>query len=205
MNNTVNALLDAKPDSVEKALELNIGGKTLNEILIDTTATIGEKITLRRFKIIEKTDNQLFGVYKHMGGRITSVCVLENSTSDTIAKDIAMQVASMNPTYISRDHMPADIVEHERKIQKEIMNNDESFSNKTEAQLNGILEGRLSKSLQDMSLVDQVYFKDGKTKCLQVLKEANTSVVTFVRYEVGEGIEKRSENFADEVAKASQV
>ena len=118
-----------------------------------------------------------------------------------VAKNMAMQIASMNPTYVSRNDMPQDVVEHERSIQEELLAKDEKLASKPEKVKAGIIEGRVSKSLQDMCLVDQEYFLDTNKKVAQVLKEANTSVVTFVRYEVGEGMEKRQENFAEEVAK----
>ena len=201
---TVNTILNSGVKTVEEALEIEVEGKKLNDLFIDATATIGEKITLRRFEIVEKSDSDSFGAYKHMGGKITAICVLKNTDNAEISKDMAMQVASMNPNYISRDHMPSDMIEHERGIQLEILKNDEAMAAKSEQQINGILEGRLSKALQEISLVDQVFFKDGKSKCAAVLKESNTEVTYFVRYEVGEGIEKKEDNFAEEVAKMSQ-
>ena len=204
LEKTVNVILNSDANSVEEALELTVDGKKLNDLFIDATATIGEKITLRRFVKVEKGANDSFGAYKHMGGKISAVCVLKETDNTEISKDMAMQVASMNPSYISREHMPTEIVEHERGIQLEILKNDPNLSTKSEQQIKGILEGRLSKSLQEISLVDQVFFKDGKTKCSAVLKDANTEVSFFVRYEVGEGIEKKEDNFAEEVAKMSQ-
>ena len=201
---TVNTILNSGVKTVEEALEIEVEGKKLNDLFIDATATIGEKITLRRFEIVEKSDSDSFGAYKHMGGKITAICVLKNTDNAEISKDMAMQVASMNPNYISRDHMPSDMIEHERGIQLEILKNDEAMAAKSEQQINGILEGRLSKALQEISLVDQVFFKDGKSKCAAVLKESNTEVTYFVRYEVGEGIEKKEDNFAEEFAKMSQ-
>ena len=184
LDTTANTLLHGNVATVEEANKLTVDGKTLDELFVDATATIGEKIT-----------------YVHMGGKISACVVLKNSTNQEVAKDMAMQVASMNPSYVSRDHMPAEIVEHERSIQEEIMKNDESLKGKPEKVLLGIVEGRVSKSLQEMSLVDQIFFKDQDKKVAQVLKDANTEVKEFVRYAVGEGIEKREENFAEEVAK----
>lgn len=196
-----NALLNANVSTVEEANKITVNGKTLEEILVDATATIGEKITLRRFVVLTKEDSDIFGAYVHMGGKISTCAVLKNTTNTDIAKDIAMQVASMNPSYVSRDDMPAEIVEHERAIQEEILKNDESVKGKPEKVLLGIIEGRVSKSLQEMSLVDQIFFKDQDKKVGQVIKDANTEVKEFVRYAVGEGIEKKEENFAEEVAK----
>lgn len=200
-----NALVNAGVETVEEALKVEINGETIEAALVNATATIGEKITLRRFVVLTKEDADNFGTYIHMGGKISVCVVLKNSSDDEVAHDMAMQVASMNPSFISRNHMDPEFVEHERNIQIEILKNDESLANKPEKVLKGIVEGRLSKSLQEMCLVDQIYFKDQGMKVSQVLKQANTEVTQFVRYAVGEGIEKREENFAEEVAKATAV
>ena len=201
INTAADVILKAAPKTVEEALALDVNGVTLESKFIDATATIGEKITLRRFEVVEKADNDIFGTYMHMGGKISACVVMKNSDNAEVAKDMAMQVASMSPSYVSRNHMPADVVEKERTVQMEIMKNDESLANKPEKVLQGIVEGRLSKSLQEMCLVDQPFFKDPNQKVSQVLKAANTEVESFVRYAVGEGLEKREENFAEEVAK----
>lgn len=192
------SIVTNQPKTLEDALALSANGQTLNELIIEATSTIGEKITLRRFEIVSKTDDQLFGSYMHNGGRISALSVL-NGGSNEVAKDIAMQVASMSPSYVSRDHMPAEIVNKERDIQTEIAKNDESLASKPEKVLAGIIEGRLSKSLQDMCLVDQIYFKNPDQKVGQYLKENQAETVTFVRYMVGEGIEKKEDNFVEEV------
>ena len=137
----------------------------------------------------------------HNGGSISALAVVKGGDA-AVAKDMAMQVASMSPQYISREQMDADFIKHEEDIQWEIIKNDESLANKPEKVLQGILNGRLSKSLQEISLVDQVYFKDQDKKVGQFLKENNATVTNFVRYQVGEGMEKREENFAEEVANA---
>ena len=198
---TTETLLNSDAKTVEEAQKIEADGKTLEQMFIDATATIGEKISLRRFVVLNKTDDQVFGSYIHMGGKISAAVVMTAGASDEVAKDMAMQIASMNPSYISRNHMPAEIVEHERAIQEEIMKNDEKLAGKPEKVLLGIVEGRVSKSLQEMSLVDQEFFKNPDMKVSQVLKDAKTEVIEFVRYAVGEGIEKREENFAEEVAR----
>ncbi|MDQ0362935.1 translation elongation factor Ts [Breznakia pachnodae] len=191
-------LLAAKPADEAAALALDVNGDTLETVIANATATIGERISFRRVAVIEKSDDETFGSYMHMGGKISALVVLKGGNAE-VAKDIAMQVASMAPQYISRDHMPQDFIDHEKSIQLEILKNDESLNSKPENVLKGIVEGRLSKSLQDVSLIDQVFFKNPDQKVAQFLKEANAEVVTFVRYVVGEGIEKREENFAEEV------
>ncbi len=201
LSTVTDAILNGTPKTLEDALALVVNGSTLETLLVDATATIGEKITLRRFEVVEKEDSDVFGTYIHMGGKISAVAVLSNNAAEDVAKDMAMQVASMAPTYVSRNDMPSDVIEHERKVQEEIVKNDESLNNKPEKVLAGIIEGRVSKSLQDITLVDQIFFKNQDQKCGQFLKEHNTEVKTFVRFAVGEGIEKREENFAEEVAK----
>ncbi len=199
LNVLSDVLVNNNVKNLEEALALDVNGKTVEALVVDATATIGEKITLRRVEALEKTDAEVFGSYVHMGGKISVIVKLSATVDADVAKDMAMQVASMNPSFISRNHMPADFIEHERKIQTEIIKNDEALASKPEGVLKGILEGRLSKSLQDSSLVDQLFFKDQDKKVADVLKAAKTEVLAFVRYAVGEGIEKKADNFAEEV------
>lgn len=199
-----NAILNNDPQTNEDVLALEVDGTTISDLVINATSTIGEKITFRRFEVLNKDDNQVFGSYKHMGGSISAIVVVEGDNEE-IAKDMAMQIASMNPTYVSMKDIPQEIMEKEQEIQVNIVKNDPELSSKPEKVIEGIIRGRVSKSMQEVSLMDQIFFKDGSSKVAQVLKEANTNVVSFVRFAVGEGIEKREENFAEEVAKASQV
>ncbi|HLV49390.1 MAG TPA: translation elongation factor Ts [Erysipelothrix sp.] len=199
-----NAILNNNPQTNEDVLALEVDGTTISDLVINATSTIGEKITFRRFEVLNKDDNQVFGSYKHMGGSISAIVVVEGDNEE-IAKDMAMQIASMNPTYVSMKDIPQEIMEKEQEIQVNIVKNDPELSSKPEKVIEGIIRGRVSKSMQEVSLMDQIFFKDGSSKVAQVLKEANTNVVSFVRFAVGEGIEKREENFAEEVAKASQV
>ena len=189
---------DAKDN--DAALALAINGHTLADEFVNATATIGEKIVLRRFEVLTKSDAEVFGDYIHMGGKTSSLCIMEGGDAE-LAHHIAMQVASMQPSYVSSADMPADIVERERKVQTEIVNADEKFAGKPEQVIKGAIEGKVSKALKDMCLVDQEYFLDSNKKVSQVLKEANANCKKFARYLVGEGLEKREENFADEVAK----
>ena len=200
LDEAVNAILDSNAKTVDEALALTVGEGTLNDAVVNATAIIGEKIKLRRFEIVEKNDDEIFGTYMHNGGQISALTVVKGTQDAQIAKNMAMQVASMTPTYVSRKDMPADIVEHERQIQTELVNNDEALANKPEKVKAGIVEGRLSKSLQEMCLVDQIFFLNQHQKCGQYLKENGAEVVKFVRYKVGEGIEKRVDDFAAEVA-----
>ena len=199
VDKTNRVILANCPKTNEEALALPVDGKTLNDLFIEATATIGEKIVLRRFAIVEKNDDEVFGSYIHLGGKISTLCVCTGD--DAMAKDMAMQIASMAPTYVSSADMPADVVAHEKEVQTEIVKNDPSFAGKPDKVIEGAIAGKVSKSLKEMCLVDQEYFKDPSQKVAAVLKASNASVKCFVRYLVGEGLEKREENFAEEVAK----
>ncbi|CAM3584825.1 translation elongation factor Ts [Erysipelothrix urinaevulpis] len=203
VNGLSTLILNEEPKDLDAALALDYNGSSVADAITQATAKIGEKISLRRFEIVTKTDDQVFGEYIHMGGRISAVTVVEGS--EEFARDIAMQVASMSPIYVSRKEVPAEVMEHERNIQIEIIKNDPALADKPEKVVKGIVEGRVNKTLQDVSLVDQPFFKDPNVKVAQVLKDQNADVVSFVRFAVGEGIEKREEDFAEEVAKASKV
>ena len=200
LDEAAKTIFNSNAKTVEEALALPTAEGTLNDSFIGAVAIIGEKITLRRFEIVEKSDDELFGSYTHQGGRIVAVTVVKGTADAQVAKNMAMQVASMNPTYVSRNEMPQDVIAHEREVQEGIMANDPSLANKPEKVKAGIIEGRVSKSLQDMCLVDQEYFLDSSLKCGQYLKENNAEVVKFVKYIVGEGIEKKQDDFAAEVA-----
>ena len=192
-------LLTEKPADLDAALACTVNGETVADIITTATATIGEKITLRRFAVVEKADDEFFGAYMHMGGKVSALVVLKGKEDAKVAKDIAMQVASMNPQYVSRNDMPAEVVEHERKVQTEIVKNDEKLASKPEKVLAGIIEGKVSKNLKDSCLVEQEFFLNPDQKVGQYLKESGVEVPSFVRYAVGEGIEKREDNFAEEV------
>ncbi|WP_273103137.1 translation elongation factor Ts [Bulleidia extructa] len=200
LDTVANTILHSQAKVNEEALELATADGHLKDTIVNAVATIGENITLRRFELLEKADDEIFGSYTHQGGRIVSVVVVKGTDDAQVAKNIAMQVASMNPSYISRDYMPKEIVDHEREIQVQLLNNDESLVNKPEKVKAGILEGRLSKSLQDMCLVDQEYFLDTNLKVKDFLKENHAEVTQMVKYAVGEGIEKKEDDFAAEVA-----
>lgn len=199
LDETLDILIKSDVKTVDEALALSSNEGTLNDTFVNAVATIGEKITLRRFVNIDKNDDESFGTYTHQGGRITAVVVTKGG-DETVAKNMAMQVASMNPTYVSRNDMPQEVVEHERSVQEGIVANDESLASKPDNVKAGIVEGRLSKQLQEMCLVDQEFFLDTDKKCGGYLKENNCEVLSFVKYTVGEGIEKKEDDFAAEVA-----
>ena len=204
LDTTLETIIDSNAKTVEEALALSTADGTLNDTFVNAVAIIGEKITLRRFEIVEKVDDEEFGAYMHQGGRISALVVVKGSNDPQVAKNMAMQVASMNPTYVSRNEMPQEKVEHERQILMDQLASDEKLANKPEKVKAGIVEGRLSKELQDMCLVDQIFFLDQDLKCGQYLKNYNAEVLSFVKYTVGEGIEKKQDDFAAEVAAMAQ-
>ncbi|MFJ7667741.1 translation elongation factor Ts [Lysinibacillus sp. NPDC097195] len=189
-------LLAAKPASVEAALELeNAEGVKIADQISTAVATIGEKITLRRYEIKTKTDADAFGSYLHMGGRIGVLVSLEGSTDAAAAKDIAMHIAAINPTYVSRDEVSAEEVERERKVLTEQALNE----GKPENIVAKMVEGRLGKYFEDVCLLDQSFVKNSDQKVRDFVATTGGAVTGFVRYAVGEGIEKREDNFAEEV------
>jgi len=189
-------LLAAKPASVEAALELvNAEGVKIVDQISSAIATIGEKITLRRFEIKTKSDADAFGSYLHMGGRIGVLVTLEGSTDASAAKDVAMHIAAINPTYVSREEVSADEVERERKVLTEQALNE----GKPENIVAKMVEGRLGKYFEDVCLLDQTFVKNSDQKVRDFVASTGGSVNGFVRYAVGEGIEKREDNFAEEV------
>ena len=196
VDNIANAILESKVNTMEEAMKLKVGEATIDELIVDKTATIGEKLSFRRFELVNKEDNQVFGTYSHMGGKIVALTVLDGEDSD-VAKDVAMQIAAMRPLYLDRASVPEDRVEKERIILTEQAENEGLDANK----LPMIVNGRLNKFFEEVCLVDQGFIKENKMKVSKYVESKNMNVLSFVRYEVGEGMEKKEENFADEVAK----
>lgn len=191
-----NVILDKKPANMEEAMKLELDGTSIEETIVNKTATIGEKLSFRRFELVEKTDNQVFGTYSHMGGKIVTLALLEGNDAE-VAKDIAMQIAAMRPLYLDRESVPEERIQKEREILTEQAENEGLDSNK----LPMIVNGRLNKFFEEICLVDQGFVKENKMKVSKYVESKNMKILSFVRYEVGEGMEKKEENFADEVAK----
>lgn len=189
-------LLANQPESVEAALEQKMSnGQSVGEYINAAIATIGEKLTLRRFEVKTKTDNDAFGEYLHMGGRIAVLSVLEGTTDAAAAKDIAMHIAAINPKYVSRDQVSAEEADRERQVLTQQALNE----GKPENIVAKMVEGRLGKFFEEICLLDQAFVKNSDQKVRQFVESLGATVREFVRYEVGEGIEKRQENFAEEV------
>ncbi|WP_186434583.1 translation elongation factor Ts [Staphylococcus agnetis] len=191
-----NQILETKAESVEALNETTLpNGKKVSEHMNEAISTIGEKLSLRRFELRTKTDNDAFGAYLHMGGRIGVLSVVESTTDEEAAKDVAMHIAAINPKYVSSDQVSEEEINHEREVLKQQALNEGKPENIVEK----MVEGRLRKYLQEICAVNQDFVKNPDQTVEQFLKSKGGQLVDFVRYEVGEGLEKREENFADEV------
>ncbi len=189
-----NAILNSDVTSVEEALNINVEGETINDLIVAATAKIGEKLSLRRFDIITKNDDEVFGSYLHMGGKISSLVVLKGE-SEVVAKDAAMQSAAMKPLYISRKDVSEAEIEHE----KSVLTTQVVEEGKKPEFAEKIVEGRLNKFFEEICLVEQPFVKDSGLTVREYLSQNNSEITKMVRYEVGEGMEKRNDNFAEEV------
>lgn len=192
----VKAIAQAKPATMEEALAVKVDDKTIEELILEGTTVIGEKLSLRRFEVLTKADGDAFGEYLHMGGRIGVLTVIEGSDDSVAAKDVAMHVAAINPRYVSREDVSEEDYKHEEKIQTEIALNEGKPVNIVEK----MIKGRMNKYLAEISLTEQAFVKNPDQTVAEFVASKGGKVKTFVRYEVGEGMEKRQDNFADEVA-----
>ncbi|HCY9783823.1 TPA: elongation factor Ts [Staphylococcus aureus] len=191
-----NQVLDTKAETVEALMATTLpNGKSVDERIKEAISTIGEKLSVRRFAIRTKTDNDAFGAYLHMGGRIGVLTVVEGSTDEEAARDVAMHIAAINPKYVSSEQVSEEEINHEREVLKQQALNEGKPENIVEK----MVEGRLRKYLQEICAVDQDFVKNPDVTVEAFLKTKGGKLVDFVRYEVGEGMEKREENFADEV------
>jgi elongation factor Ts len=188
-------LLANKPATVEEAAAQTINGVTVADYINAAIAKIGEKLSLRRFTVVSKTDNDAFGAYLHMGGRISVLTVLEGTTDVDAAKDVSMHIAALRPLYVSRDQVSQEEVERERQV----LTTQALNEGKPEKIVEKMVEGRLGKYFEDVCLLDQTFVKNPDQKVRQFVESKGASVREFIRYEVGEGIEKREDNFAEEV------
>lgn len=184
-----------------EALAVDVEGKTLNEVILQASSTIGEKISLRRVSVMTKNDDEVFGVYKHQGGRIVAVVVVKGENSE-VARDIAMHVAAINPKYISKAEISPEVLEKEREIiLHEALNENEKAAKKKPVEIiEKMVVGRLNKYLQENCLVDQTFVKNPDFTVAGYVANNKTEIVSVLRLEVGEGIEKQVVDFAAEVA-----
>jgi len=192
-----NAIVEFAPADVEAALALEVeAGQTLNDKIVGTTQITGEKITLRRFTVVEKSDSENFGSYSHLAGSISALVVVDGA-SEAAAKDIAMHVAAIAPQYVSDDQVPAEVVAKEKEVQLA----SEDLAGKPDNIKEKMVDGRIKKFLAEISLLDQPFVKNGDQTVAQFIDSQNGSVKAFVRYQVGDGLEKKVTDLAEEVAK----
>lgn len=197
----VNAILKAmvknNPKTNEDVLALDVDGMTVNDLIVDKTAKIGEKLSFRRFTRIEKKDSEVFGEYIHMGGKIAVLTVIDNA-SEEVAREVAMHAAAMRPLYTKSSEVPTDVLEKEKAIMREQLINE----GKPAERIDGILVGKVKKYYEEICLENQIFVKaQNKETVAEYVANNGGTITTMIRYEVGEGMEKREENFAEEVAK----
>ena len=195
VKNVANAILAAEAKSLEEALQVQAEGGTVEAVINEGIATIGEKLSLRRFEVLTKTDADSFGAYSHMGGRIGVLTLIEGSTDEQAAKDVAMHIAALAPRYLDESEVPADVLEHEKKVLTEQALNEGKPANIVEK----MIVGRINKFLEEITVVKQKFVKDDSLTVEKFVASKGGKLAKFVRYEVGEGIEKREDNFAEEV------
>lgn len=195
VKNVAEAILAAEPKTLEEALQVEAQGGTVEAIINEGIATIGEKLSLRRFEVVSKTDADAFGAYSHMGGRIGVLTLVEGSTDEEAAKDVAMHIAALAPKYLDESEVPADVLEHEKKVLTEQALNEGKPANIVEK----MIVGRINKFLEEITVVKQKFVKDDSFTVEKFVASKGGKLAKFVRYEVGEGIEKKEDNFAEEV------
>ena len=197
--NVAAIIVKNQPADLEVALKLDVDGKVLETVIAEKSGKIGEKLSLRRFVVMNKADDEVFGAYSHMGGKMSAL-VKASGIDETKAKDVAMQVAAINPQYIDRSAIPAEVLDRELTVLKAqaMEENANAAKPKPENIIEKMVQGRLNKNLQEICLVDQAFIKDSDLTVAKYL--GNGKVLEMVRFEVGEGMEKREENFAEEVA-----
>ena len=195
VKNVAEAILAAEPATLEEALQVEAQGGTVEAVINEGIATIGEKLSLRRFEVVTKSDADAFGAYSHMGGRIGVLTLVEGSTDEQAAKDVAMHIAALAPRYLDESEVPADVLEHEKKVLTEQALNEGKPANIVEK----MIVGRINKFLEEITVVKQKFVKDDSLTVEKFVASKGGKLAKFVRYEVGEGIEKREDNFAEEV------
>ena len=195
MIDTIGAsILSSSAKTLEEILKVETTEGTIEDLIIAKTAKIGEKLSLRRVEVVEKANDEVFGSYLHMGGKIAVLSVLKGA-NESVAKDVAMQAAAMRPSYVFISDIPESVLASERKIQKELAMSEGKPADIAEK----MVEGRIKKYYKEVCLAEQPFIKDGDISVADYVKNNNGEIVKVIRYEVGEGMEKRNDNFAEEV------
>ncbi|MBU1613354.1 MAG: translation elongation factor Ts [bacterium] len=200
INEVVNHLFVAQPKSVEEAMKqpMTGGAGTMEEYFTNATATIGEKISLRRFEVVKKNADEAFGAYVHMGGKISVLVVLTGSADESLAREVAMHVAAANPKYIRRDEVDVSVLKKEEEIYSAQL----KAQGKPDNMIVNILKGKMEKFYSEVCALEQPFIKDEDKTVQKYLdtKDAGITIAKMYRYELGEGMEKKSCDFAGEVA-----
>ena len=200
VNELLEVIIDSDAKILEDALNLKTSEGTVNDLITARTATIGEKLSLRRFEIVTKKDSEVFGDYIHMGGKIAVLTVVDGVAKE-VAKDVSMHAAAMKPLYVKSEDVPTDVLDKEKEIMKEQLLNEGKPADRIE----GILVGKVKKYYEEVCLENQIFVKaENKETVADYVKANGGTITTMIRFEVGEGMEKREENFAEEVAKQMQ-
>ena len=200
VNTILETVIDSDATTLEEALKLSTSEGTVEELIVARTATIGEKLSFRRMEVITKKDSESFGDYIHMGGKIAVLTVVDNASKE-VAKDVAMHAAAMKPLYVKSSDVPTEVLDKEKEIMKEQLLNEGKPLDKVE----NILVGKVRKYYEEVCLENQIFVKaENKETVAEFVKNNGGTITTMVRYEVGEGMQKREENFAEEVAKQMQ-
>ena len=200
VNIILETIINSDVTTLEDALKLETDEGTIEELIVARTATIGEKLSFRRVEVITKKDSESFGDYIHMGGRIAVLTVIDNASSD-VAKDVAMHAAAMKPLYVKSTDVPTDVLDKEKEIMREQLLNE----GKPADRIDNILVGKVRKYYEEVCLENQIFVKaENKETVADFVKNNGGTITTMIRFEVGEGMQKREENFADEVAKQMQ-
>ena len=189
-----NTILNSDVKTMDDAMNLKLNGETVSSALVALTAKIGEKLSFRRFEVVEKQDDEVFGDYLHLGGKIGSLVVCKG-VSEEVARDVAMQTAAMAPLALSRDLVDKDTVAHEEKIIKEQV----LAEGKPENIAEKMVQGRINKFFKEVCLEEQQFVKDSGLSVKDYVKNNGGTIEKMVRFAVGEGIEKKEEDFASEV------
>lgn len=200
VNVLLETIINSDVTTLEDALKLETSEGTVEDLIVARTATIGEKLSFRRMEVVTKKDSEVFGDYIHMGGKIAVLTVVDG-VNEAVAKDVAMHAAAMKPLYVKSTDVPTDVLDKEKEIMKEQLLNE----GKPEDRIEGILVGKVKKYYEEVCLENQIFVKaENKETVADYVKANGGTITTMIRFEVGEGMQKREENFAEEVAKQMQ-
>ena len=200
VNTILETIIKSDAKTLDEALKLKTNEGTIEDLIVAKTATIGEKLSFRRMEVVTKKDSENFGDYIHMGGKIAVLTVIDGASA-SVAKDVAMHAAAMKPLYVKSDDVPTDVLDKEKEIMREQLINEGKPADKVE----NILVGKVRKYYEEVCLENQIFVKaENKETVAEFVKNNGGKITNMIRFEVGEGMQKREENFAEEVAKQMQ-